>query len=126
MRVILFLIISIFTGTVMASEPPKAIVLQTSDEQHIGFTLFHPDFGASEGDCVFVVVPKNADLFDSKEVSILLDIKEVGEHQWVRTGDEVVVSLNGLDTLKYHGNGILVHLPSNTELGVWLPAPARK
>ena len=109
----------------MASEPPKAIVLQTSDKQHIGFTLFHPDFGASEGDCVFVIVPKNSDLFESKEVSILLDIKEAGEHQWARSDDEVVVSFNGIDTLKYRGNGTLVHLPSSTELGVWFPAPTK-
>ena len=109
----------------MASEPPKAIVLQTSDEQHIGFTLFHPDFGANNGDCVFVIVPKNSDLFDSKEVSILLDIKEAGEHQWVRSGDGVVVSFNGVQTLKYRNNGTLVHLPSNTELGIWFPARAK-
>lgn len=110
----------------MASEPPKAIVLQTSDKQHIGFTLFHPDCGAIEGSCVFVIIPKNADLFDTKEVSILLDIKEAGEHQWVRKGDEFVVSFNGIDTLKYSGNSKLTHLPSNTELGVWFPAPAKQ
>ncbi len=110
----------------MASETAKAIVLQTSDQEHVGFTLFHPDFGASEGDCVFVVVPKDAGLYDSKEVSILLDIKEAGEHQWVRSGDEVVVSFNGTQTLKYRGNGTLVHMPSNTELGVWFPAPAKQ
>ncbi len=110
----------------MASEPAKAIVLQTSDQEHIGFTLFHPDFGASEGDCVFVIAPKDADLYDSKEVSILLDIKESGEHQWARPGDDVVVSFNGTQTLIYRGNGTLVHLPSNMELGVWFPAPAKQ
>ena len=106
----------------MSSEPVKAIVLQNSNKEHIGFTLFHPDFGASEGDCVFVVVPKNADLYDSKEVSILLDIKDAGEHQWVRSGGEVVVSFNGVQILQYRGDGTFVHLPSATELGVWFTA----
>jgi hypothetical protein len=110
----------------MGSEPAKAIVLQTSDEQHIGFTLFHPDFGASGGDCVFVIAPRNADLFDSKEVSILLEFKEAGEHQWLRSGDEVVVSSQGIHTLKYNSNGTLVHLPSNTELGIWFAAPTKQ
>ena len=126
MRAIVFFIIFIFTGPVMASEPAKAIVLQTSDKQHVGFTLFHPDFGANEGDCVLVVVPKNAELFDTKEVSILLNIKEAGEHQWLRTGSDVVVSFNGIHTLKYNSNGTLIHLPSNTKLGIWFPAPEKQ
>ncbi|MDP5142195.1 hypothetical protein ORJ00_05550 [Rheinheimera baltica] len=109
----------------MSSEPAKAIVLQNSDEQHIGFTLFHPDFGAGKGDCVFVIVPKKADLFESKEVSILLDIKEAGEHQWVRSEGEVIVSFNGVQILQYRADGTLVHIPSAAELGVWFPAPAK-
>jgi hypothetical protein len=110
----------------MASESPKAIVLQTSDKQHIGFTLFHPDFSASKGECVFVIVPKNADLLETQAVSILLDIKEAGEYQWVCSGDEVVISFSGIETLKYSGDGTLVHIPSSMELGVWFPAPAKQ
>jgi hypothetical protein len=126
MRSLILFIISIFTGNAMTAEPAKAIVLQSSDQEHFGFTLFHPDFGASEGDCVFVIVPKDADLYASKEVSILLDIKESGEHQWVRSGDDVVVSFNGSQTLKYLGNGTLVHLPSDTVLGGWFPTSAKQ
>ncbi|PPC75236.1 hypothetical protein C4K68_21600 [Pokkaliibacter plantistimulans] len=119
MRAIFLFIIMIFAGKVMASEPAKAIALQTSDGQHIGFTLFHPDFGADKGDCVFIIVPKSIELFESKEVSTLLDIKESGEHPWVRSEDGVTIFVDSLPTLKYRNDGTVIYLPSNTELGIW-------
>ena len=104
------------------AEPTKAIVLQTSDQQHIGFTLFHPDFESSNGDCVFVVVPKSSDVLESENVGVLLEIKEVGEHQWHRQGDEIVVSFQGKQILKYLSDGVLQHIKTGTNLGVWFPA----
>ncbi|WP_281213491.1 hypothetical protein [Shewanella insulae] len=109
----------------MSAEVTKAIVLQTTEEEHIGFTLFHPDFETNSGDCVFVVVPKKAELFDSEEVLILLNIKEAGEHQWVRTDEDVTVSFNGVEQLKYAKNGNLIHLPTNKVLGIWFPAKGK-
>lgn len=108
------------------AEPAKAIVLQTADEQHIGFTLFHPDFGAESGDCVFVIAPKSTEVFESKNVEILLDIKESGEHQWVRKGADVIASFQGKEILKYSSNGALQHIPSGSDLGIWFPAPSKQ
>ena len=126
MKIITLTILLLFTGIVMSSEPANVAVLQTTNNEHIGFTLFHPNFEANSGDCVFVIVPKNAELFDSKEVSLLLDAKELGEHQWVRSGNEVIISFKGNEILKYFSNGTFIHIPSNTKLGVWFLAPVKK
>jgi hypothetical protein len=122
MKFILYLALSIFSGNVMSSEAAKAIVLQNSDKEHIGFTLFHPDFETVSGDCVFVIVPQKSELYHSEEVSLLLDIKEAGEHQWTRLGEEVTVSFKDIPQLKYSKSGELIHLPTNKVLGIWFPA----
>ncbi len=124
MRLILFILFSVHVGIAMADETVNAIVFQSIEEDHIGFTLFHPDFAANEGDCVFVISPSNPDLLDSNQVITLLKIKELGEHQWVRKGNEVIITFGGMQILKMRENGTLVHLPSGAELGIWFPAPA--
>jgi hypothetical protein len=109
-------------GDVDALEGVKVIALRTENQEHIGFTLFQPDLGAGEGDCVFVIVPKNPDLLNSDRVSILRRMKEEGEHQWVRAGNEVVVSRGGVRTLKFSEDGTATHIPSGREVARWAPA----
>ncbi|WP_146145577.1 hypothetical protein [Photobacterium jeanii] len=110
----------------MASDSSNVIELQTIDKQHLGFALFHPEFEANSGDCVFVIVPQNTELYDLKETTILLDIKEEGEYQWSRTEDDIVVLSKGVQILEFDGNGTLVHLPSKTVLGTWFSAKPRQ
>ena len=126
MRLILLILCSIHVGIAVADEAVSAIVLQSNEKEHIGFTLFHPYFAASEGDCVFVIAPKDPDLYDSNEVVTLLKIKERGEHQWLRKGDEVIISFNGIEVLRMYENGTLAHMPSDVDLGIWFPVPARQ
>lgn len=110
----------------MSEEAAKAIVIQTSENEHIGFTLFHPNFGAPNGDCVFVIAPQDSSLFEAEEVKLLAQIKEAGEHQWTRSDEDVTVTFNGIPRLKYERSGNLVHLPSNEILGIWFPAKGKK
>jgi len=84
MRLIIFILCSIHVGMAMADEVVSAVVLQSNEKEHIAFTLFHPDFAANEGNCVFVIAPNNSDIYDSDEVVALQKIKERGEHQWLR------------------------------------------
>lgn len=60
----------------------KAIVLQTLDgTQHIGFILCAIPPGDVEGDCMFSIVPDNAELLEDPEIVQLLDRRDQGESQ---------------------------------------------
>ena len=53
-------------------EESKVLVLQTAQGDHIGFTLINPNLGKANGDCVFMIVPKKPELFETPEVDALL------------------------------------------------------
>jgi len=58
----------------------KAIVLQTLDgTQHIGFILCAIPPGDIEGDCMFSIVPDDAELLEDPEIVQLLDRRDQGE-----------------------------------------------
>jgi hypothetical protein len=59
--------------------PPKCIVLRTSDGDDLGFMLTAVADGASTGECVFMVLPRNPALFDSPVALALFARKDVGE-----------------------------------------------
>ncbi|MEW4454832.1 hypothetical protein AB1L30_19355 [Bremerella sp. JC817] len=60
----------------------KAIVLQTLDgAQHIGFILCAIPPGDIEGDCMFSIVPDDAELLEDPNVVGLLDRRDLGESQ---------------------------------------------
>jgi len=50
--------------------------LQNLDGEHLGFTLFHPDFLGISGGCVFVIVPKTVEICESEIAGYLLTMKE--------------------------------------------------
>ena len=125
MRSFILLFLLLGSGITAASDIANAIVLQTVDEQHIGFTLFHPHIGSRNGDCVFVVVPKNPDLYKSSEVTTLLDIKEAGEHQWRWQGKDIIVYIGTKEILQYGSDGSLYYIPSSKKLGIWFPVPSK-
>ena len=103
-------------------EAAAALVIQNLDNEHIGFNLFSPNIESEKGECVFIISPNSADLIETKEVSTLMNIKENGEHQWFRLNNEIIVSFNGEKILSYNENGILHHIPSESDLGLWFPA----
>lgn len=60
----------------------KAIVLQTLDgSQHLGFILCALPPGDLEGDCLFSIVPDDAELFEDPNVQQLLVRRDQGESQ---------------------------------------------
>ncbi|MBI1248504.1 hypothetical protein GC197_11780 [bacterium] len=60
----------------------KAIVLQTLDgAQHIGFILCAIPPGDIEGDCMFSIVPDQAELLEDPNVAQLLIRRDQGESQ---------------------------------------------
>ena len=58
---------------------PKAIVLQTSDGEHVGFVLLAIPDGSSSGECVFMITPQNPALFDAPGIQPLFQRKALGE-----------------------------------------------
>ncbi len=59
--------------------PPKSIVLRTSEGDDLGFMLTAVADGASTGECIFMVLPRNPALFDSPIALALFARKDVGE-----------------------------------------------
>jgi len=59
--------------------PPKCIVFRTTDGDDLGFMLTAVAEGASGGECVFMVLPRNPALFDSPVARALFARKDVGE-----------------------------------------------
>lgn len=104
----------------MPENENNAIVLQTAESKHIGFTLFNPHFNADRGDCVFVIVPLDDEILNTQEVDILTNINDSGEHQWERRDNDIIVSFEGRDRLKYSSCGKLELIPEQKNLGVWL------
>jgi hypothetical protein len=58
---------------------PKCIVLQTASGERLGFILIAIPDGASFGQCVFMVVPKDARLLRTPEAEALWARKTIGE-----------------------------------------------
>ena len=89
----------------------KAIVLQTLDgTQHIGFILCAIPPGDVEGDCMFSIVPDNAELLEDPEVIQLLDRRDQGESQIELSEDtrSLVIRSHRLDNMfvQFEADGI--------------------
>lgn len=77
----------------------KCIVLQNADGAHLGFMLCSPDLGQPSGDCVFMAVPGQAELFETPAAELLFQRRQAGESAWEVTGRaplSVVVRTPGL------------------------------
>jgi hypothetical protein len=70
--------------------PPKCVVLRTSDGDDLGFMLTAVADGASGGECVFMVLPRNPALFDSPVARALFARKDVGESKVELTRGELL------------------------------------
>src|SRR4051812_23114460 len=70
--------------------PPKCIVLRTSDGDDLGFMLTSVVDGASAGECVFMLLPRNTALFGSPITRVLLAHKQVGESRVEVTRGELL------------------------------------
>ena len=60
----------------------NCVVLQNADGEHLGFMLCSPDLRQPSGDCVFMVVPRKAELFDAPAAELLFQRKQAGESSW--------------------------------------------
>jgi len=77
----------------------KCVVLQNADGAHLGFMLCNPDLGQPSGDCVFMAVPGQVELFDTTAAELLFERRELGESSWRVSGREplsVVIQTPGL------------------------------
>jgi hypothetical protein len=82
-------------------DPKGCIVLQTEGGEHLGFMLCSPDLGQPTGDCIFMIVPTNATLFDAPAAKLLFERRDAGESKWQVVSREplsVVVQSPGLPT----------------------------
>jgi hypothetical protein len=68
----------------------NCVVLQTEDCAHLGFMLCNPDLGQPSGDCVFIAVPSQPELFDTPAAKLLFQRREVGESAWQVTCREPI------------------------------------
>jgi hypothetical protein len=66
----------------------RCVVLQNADGAHLGFILWSPGLDQSSGNCVFVAVPGQAELFDTPAAGLLFERREVGESSWRVAGRE--------------------------------------
>jgi hypothetical protein len=77
----------------------RCVVLQNADGAHLGFLLCSPDLGQPSGDCVFIAVPGQAELFDTPAAAPLFERRVAGESAWQVISREplcVVVRTPGL------------------------------
>ena len=116
---VLVVSLSLIGCAAVTGDKPGAIVLQNLDGEHLGFTLFHPNFLELSGDCVFVIVPKTVEIYESEVADYLLTMREKGEFQWSRNKGLVTVSRGGSSYLAYQSDGKLVNLQTGKAIGSW-------
>ena len=98
------------------------IPLQNLQQQQIGFLLpaglpddFRPAVGEWEGDCIFMALPTQSELFDDPAFHVLADHKEAGEHRTRVSNDGSTLSAIALAP---NGAELFVHLPDSGP-GAW-------
>lgn len=74
-------------------EYTKGFALQTMNGAHVGFVLGAPSFKEDIGDCVFMLLPEEADLVDSPLGILISELKVTGEHQWEKRGANIRILL---------------------------------
>lgn len=85
-RVVSFILITILwvCVEVAAEEHPNMIVIKNTNDQPVGFMLTNmrptTDSSILEGECAFVLLPKDAKLVDSELGIIISELKVAGEH----------------------------------------------
>ena len=79
----------------------KSIVIRNSDGEHLGFVLCAVQDGRNDGDCVFMVTPQKAELFDAAETLELFDRKNLGESRIYISSDKLSVHIQseGMDDM---------------------------
>ena len=98
------------------------IPLQNLQQRHIGFLLpaglpedYRTAAGAWEGDCVFMALPAQAELFTDPAYLALAAHQDAGEHRIHVTSDGTTLSLRAVAP---SGASLFVRLPSSG-LGEW-------
>ncbi|MCE9638259.1 MAG: hypothetical protein K8T90_21365 [Planctomycetes bacterium] len=66
----------------------KCVVLQNADGAHLGFMLCSPSLDEPSGDCVFIAVPIQAELFDTPAAAVLFERRDAEESSWRVTSRE--------------------------------------
>jgi len=77
----------------------NCVVLQNADGAHLGFMVCTPDLGQPAGECLFMAVAMQAELFNTPAALLLFERRGAGESSWKVVGREplsVVVSTPGL------------------------------
>lgn len=90
----------------------KCVVLQNADGAHVGFMLCSPDLDQPSGDCVFMAIPGQAELFDTPAAVLLFERRKSGESSWQVSDREpltIAVRTQGLPAdlfIELGGSGI--------------------
>ena len=74
----------------------KSIVLRNLTGDHLGFVLCAVPEGQRTGDCVFMILPKRKELFDSPDVVELFARKDLGESRIQISDDRRSVNIQSV------------------------------
>ncbi len=97
----------------------NSIVIETLSGEHLGFTFFHPDLEENSGNCIFMVLPVRAELFDSKEGKFFEKLKDMGEFQWSRIEETITISMKGKKRLLITKEGHAIDPATEAVIGNW-------
>ncbi|WP_227257126.1 hypothetical protein [Shewanella baltica] len=100
MKNLFALIFLIASSGAFCMEYTKGFALQTPSGTHVGFVLGAPSFKEQIGDCVFMLLPEEADLVDSPLGILISELKVTGEHQWEKNGANIRIFLNTENVLE--------------------------
>lgn len=122
-----------------ASEPvQKAIVLQNMEAKHMGFMLTHlkptAKHGEYQGECVFMLLPRDPELIETKLGVLISELKVAGEHACrmsvITNETRVVVSPRSLPELvlviRKDGKGTLSKREHGVDTQIGLAEFAKK
>jgi hypothetical protein len=100
MKNLFALIFLIASSGAFCMEYTKGFALQTPNGAHVGFVLGAPSFKEDIGDCVFMLLPEEADLVDSPLGILISELKVTGEHQWEKYGANIRIFVNKENALE--------------------------
>ena len=105
-------------------EYTNGFVLQTESGQQVGFVLASPNFKVSSGECVFMLLPQEANLVDSELGIAIAEGKVTGEHQWRKQGMKIQVSTRGITSIEISENAEVLN-NSGKVIGKAVPLPTK-
>jgi len=101
----------------------RVIPLLSQNGEHLGFLLpaslpedFASTTGEWEGECIFMALPLDSEMFEEDAFAVLEGHKHAGEHHLAVANDGTTLSFVATAPT---GEQIYVHLPGDSPTGTW-------